>query len=396
MAGRRPRSGVFPGKISLDSAGLAGGRYRHQQTPLVGVTREPADHRRRMLGVAAHGAHLPGLGTAQGGGPHGVDQTSHDPDLVGVEAGSGTPVEGSGQPLDHSFQDLPVLRHGRQGTGAFLQERGSTNQATVRDVRVILLTNDDGIDSPSLVPFARALTDLGRVRVVVPDRERSWVGKAITRFEPVTVEKTRREGIEIWACSGYPADAVQLGVHGLFDNPPDLVVSGINLGYNHGAGFLMSSGTVGAAVEAWVSGVPSVALSTGSMDDWHAWKRAVLDPGARPAWERLAAYSAGLVGELLASGVTGLADVVSVNLPFDTDSATPRRLTTIARVGYDRLFRRDGPNRFVHEFGGGLRHFEALEGTDVDAAHHGWVSITPLRMPQAAEVPAQIREILER
>ncbi|MEA3510405.1 MAG: 5'/3'-nucleotidase SurE, partial [Actinomycetota bacterium] len=102
----------------------------------------------------------------------------------------------------------------------------------------ILLTNDDGIDSPALAPFARALGDLGTVRVVVPDRERSWVGKAITRFDPIRVEKVELDGGEAWTCTGFPADAVQIGIHGLFDEPPSLVVSGINVGYNHGTAFL--------------------------------------------------------------------------------------------------------------------------------------------------------------
>ena len=88
-----------------------------------------------------------------------------------------------------------------------------------------LLTNDDGIDAPALVPLARALAELGQVSVVVPDRERSWVGKAITRFDPVSVEETSREGIVMHAVSGYPADAVQLGIHALGLPHPDLVVS---------------------------------------------------------------------------------------------------------------------------------------------------------------------------
>ncbi|MFP3914318.1 MAG: 5'/3'-nucleotidase SurE, partial [Actinomycetota bacterium] len=99
----------------------------------------------------------------------------------------------------------------------------------------ILVTNDDGIDAPGLVPLARALQKLGEVRVVVPDRERSWVGKAITRFDPVWMERRERSGVEIMAVTGYPADAVQLGIHALEGATPDLVVSGINLGYNHGA-----------------------------------------------------------------------------------------------------------------------------------------------------------------
>ncbi len=73
----------------------------------------------------------------------------------------------------------------------------------------ILLTNDDGIDSPALAPFAAALTELGTVRVVVPDRERSWVGKAITRIGPIRTDKVELNGRAAWTCTGYPADAVQ-------------------------------------------------------------------------------------------------------------------------------------------------------------------------------------------
>ncbi|MFO7547808.1 MAG: 5'/3'-nucleotidase SurE [Acidimicrobiia bacterium] len=259
----------------------------------------------------------------------------------------------------------------------------------------VLVTNDDGVDSPALVPFARALAERHAVRVVVPDRERSWVAKAITRYEPVSVGRSEREGIEVWTCSGYPADAVQLGIHALFDEPPAMVVAGVNLGYNHGAGFLMSSGTVGAAVEAWVSGIPAVAFSTGTTVDWPAWRRRVESSEAGPGWSRLSKVCAGLLDEVTGSGLLGHADVVSVNLPFDATPSTPRRVTSIARVGYDRLFRQEAVDRFRHEFGGGLLEFAGLEGTDVDAARRGWVSITPVRLPQAAEVPASITESLE-
>ena len=125
----------------------------------------------------------------------------------------------------------------------------------------ILITNDDGIDSPALVPLVEALQGISDTRVVVPDRERSWVGKAITRHDQVSVDEVDRGGIGMWTASGYPADCVQLGISELFPEPPVLVVSGINIGYNHGSGYIHSSGTVGAAVEALLGGVPAVALS---------------------------------------------------------------------------------------------------------------------------------------
>ncbi len=260
----------------------------------------------------------------------------------------------------------------------------------------ILLTNDDGIDSPALAPFARALSDLGTVRVVVPDRERSWVGKAITRFDPIRVEKVGLDGGVAWTCTGFPADAVQIGIHGLFDEPPSLVVSGINVGYNYGTAFLMSSGTVGAAIEGWVSGIPSIAVSTGGKGDWSTWKRKVHEREALLDWERLATVATSLVDEARRSGLLELADVVSVNLPFDTTLDTPRRVTTVARVAYDRLFSDQGGGIYTHDFGGGFVEFDVTEGTDLAAARKNSVSITPLCMPTAAAVPGDVRSRLER
>lgn len=279
-----------------------------------------------------------------------------------------------------------------------------------------LLTNDDGIDSPALMPFARALAERGEVRIVVPDRERSWIGKAISRHDAIEVDHVERDGIPAWTCSGYPADAVQLGIHSLFATPPSLVISGINLGYNHGAGFLLSSGTVGAAFEGWVSGVRSVAFSAGTTGPWNRWRRWVETPDAGPEWERLAHLCAVLETDIDRSGLYETADVVSVNLPFEADTATARRITTIARTGYDRLFqpvdpataaatgtvggahldRTTSPHLYAHEFAGGLIEFGGMVGTDVDVARRGGISITPIRMPQAATVPSSVYEALER
>lgn len=264
-------------------------------------------------------------------------------------------------------------------------------------MRRILLTNDDGVDSPALVPLVRAMRRLGDVTVVVPDRERSWVAKAITRFDPVSVEEIQREGVTIFATSGYPADATQLGVHGLLGGPPpDLVVSGINLGYNHGAGFLMSSGTVGAAVEAWISGIDAVAISTGTMTDWKTWRAQVEAAEARSAWESLAAVAVDVLEQVDRSGIYGIADVVSVNMPFESTASTERRVTSIARVGYDRLFAPAGDGNFSHQYSGGIRNHGAVDGNDIDAAHDGAISITPVLMPQSAPVPESIRLALEK
>lgn len=260
----------------------------------------------------------------------------------------------------------------------------------------ILLTNDDGINSPALAPFARALRELGNVRVVVPDRERSWVGKAITRIGPVATAQVELAGAEAWTVTGYPADAVQIGIHGLFEEPPSLVISGINIGYNHGAGFLMSSGTIGAAVEGWVSGIPSIALSTGANGDWSTWKRRALDPAAAKDWQRLGTIASEVVGDVVDAELAQFSDVISINIPFDASGTTPRQVTSVARVGYHRLFSDDGNGVYRHDFSGRLIEFEPLDGTDIQAGRDDRISIAPIKMPSASAVPAEVRKRIER
>ena len=242
----------------------------------------------------------------------------------------------------------------------------------------ILLTNDDGIEAPGLIPFARALQSVGDVVVVVPDRERSWVAKAITRFDPVTVERRTVAGFEVHACSGYPADCVQLGLNSLFADRPDMVVSGVNVGYNHGTAYLQSSGTAGAALEAGIAGVPAIAFSTGSeVVPWKEWKEWAIGPDAGAMWARVGTVAARLVAEtfpLLRSG-----DVLNVGVPDSADSHTPRRITRVARVGYDRLFAEQSPGVFVHTYGGLVTAEDDTDGaTDVGAAAEGVIAITPI------------------
>lgn len=258
----------------------------------------------------------------------------------------------------------------------------------------ILLTNDDGVDAPGLPALGRALARVAEVRVVVPDRERSWVGKAISRFEPVRVAPTVRGGVAMYAATGYPADCSQLGIHAMFDTPPDLVVSGINIGYNHGTAYLQSSGTVGAALEASIAGVDAVALSTGSRRPWREWRPWVHTAEAAEMWERLAEVAADIAGIMLRRGPSGA--VLSVNLPDHADVATARRITTVAHVGYERLFSPAGDGVYTHDFGGGIDVRASLEGTDVEAAAHGVVSITPIGGVDAAPLPGDLRAALIR
>jgi 5'-nucleotidase len=264
-------------------------------------------------------------------------------------------------------------------------------------VGYLLVTNDDGVDSPALLPLVHALREIAPVRVVVPDRERSWIGKAISRWEDLSVKTLRRDDVEIVAVGGYPADCTNLGVHSLFGERPEMVVSGINIGLNIGLGFFLSSGTVGAAMEGWITGVPSIAFSTGLPDNDRAWKQDALGPASSVLWERAAKLSAQIVADVRVRGYPEGVDLLSVNFPTNADASTPRVVTELAAIGYGRLFHRRDGDVFVHDFDGAFRNEEAVgPHTDVAIVRAGKVSITPVRLAHTARVDADLRAGLER
>jgi 5'-nucleotidase len=254
----------------------------------------------------------------------------------------------------------------------------------------LMVTNDDGVESPALGPLLRALSRLEGVRVrgVVPDRERSWIGKAITRGEKLHVRPVVDSEVELHAVDGSPADCAQLGIHSILRPKPDLVISGINLGLNYGLSFFYSSGTVGAAMEASFAGVPAIAFSMGKPGDDRGWKAAARGPAWRPRWERAAELCAEIVDGLVRGGFPRECDLISVNFPLEAGPETPRELTRLAPVSYTRLFRPDGTGSFVHDYQGELVEHGAREGTDVGCVAEGRVSITPVRLDPSPALPA--------
>jgi len=258
----------------------------------------------------------------------------------------------------------------------------------------ILITNDDGIDSPTLAPLARALAQLGNVRVVVPDTERSWIAKAITRFDVVQVQATERDGIAMHAVSGSPADCVSLGVHTLYPDRPDLVVSGINLGLNFGLAFVLSSGTVGAAFEGWIAGIPSIAFSMAIPNDAYGLTGAqrIAALGSRPV--ATAQVAAEIVETLLQLGMPAGVDCFSVNMPADITAETPRVIARVTRSRYGPLFVPAPEGGYVHRFQS-LAALESPPDGDIAVVYRGAIAITPLRLDFSTALPASLRAALE-
>ncbi|MEC7730694.1 MAG: 5'/3'-nucleotidase SurE, partial [Candidatus Neomarinimicrobiota bacterium] len=130
----------------------------------------------------------------------------------------------------------------------------------------ILITNDDGIFAPGIYALWEAMQEVGQTMVVAPDTEQSAVGHAITLSDPLRVEGIHRTGgFEGFAVSGTPADCAKIAIRSLMDKKPDVLISGINRGANLGNNIIYS-GTVSAATEGTMLGIPSVAISINSFN----------------------------------------------------------------------------------------------------------------------------------
>ncbi|MDA0336307.1 MAG: 5'/3'-nucleotidase SurE [bacterium] len=201
------------------------------------------------------------------------------------------------------------------------------------------MTNDDSVDSPALPPLLAGLRNLAPVRVLVPAREHSWSAKIMSPRAHLLPLPAGIPGDNVHTMEGSPADCANVGIYHLSSTPPRLVVSGVNIGENAGLALLMSSGTVGAAVEASLAGIPaaafSVKLTTEVFNNWQVTR----DPAPlAPIYARAAAIACVIVEELLSGGLPEGARLISVNIPQDADLSTSRVLTQVSETSYGSLF----------------------------------------------------------
>ncbi|MFZ5868153.1 MAG: 5'/3'-nucleotidase SurE [Thermodesulfobacteriota bacterium] len=230
----------------------------------------------------------------------------------------------------------------------------------------ILLTNDDGIHAEGLRLLRRAMRDIGTVAIVAPDVERSAVGHAITLYDPIKVNEVTRNG-EFYghAVAGTPADAVKLAVNSLLPRRPDLVIAGINNGANLGFNVLYS-GTVSAATEAAILGVPAMAVSLAQKKD----------PPFEFALPHVALLARWILREGLPRGVA-----LNVNIPaIPPDEICGYRLTRQCLAPYwDSYEQREDPRGNIYYWlSGEVPPEEKDETVDITALKRGYVSITPL------------------
>ena len=228
----------------------------------------------------------------------------------------------------------------------------------------ILCTNDDGYLSPGIRVLAEAAHEIGSVDVVAPDREHSGSSNALTLHNPL---RTRRAPDGATIVEGTPTDCVILAVNELLDGRPDLCVSGINFGGNLGED-VFYSGTVAAAIEATIVGIPAVAFS-------HVGRV----PEEMEGWQSVAAR---LLGQIVAKGVPER-EVLNVNLPACPPSEVKGvRVTTLGRRVYADSVQRqkDRWGRPYYWIGGGVAQWNGGPDSDYRAVEDGYVSVTPLHV----------------
>jgi 5'-nucleotidase len=234
----------------------------------------------------------------------------------------------------------------------------------------ILLTNDDGVNSIGLWAAYEALKPVADVTVVAPATQQSAVGRSISIFEPLRATQVVMNGEKAWAVAGKPTDAVIIGLYAL-KLKPTLVVSGINIGENLSTESIMTSGTVGAALEASNQGPKAIAFSLQVEDQG--------DKFDDPQYDEAKKVVRDVVERVLLHGFCPDTDVINVNIPSQIKGGyeVTRLAHKLFHTGVEkRLDPRGRPYFWIN----GPLVEDAEEGTDVHAIRKGNISITPITL----------------
>ncbi|EDY82462.1 Survival protein SurE [Verrucomicrobiia bacterium DG1235] len=252
----------------------------------------------------------------------------------------------------------------------------------------ILIVNDDGIDSPLLLALVSSFQRLGEVVVAAPRYEQSWVGKCMSRFKDVDVIERKDLPCEAYSISGSPADCVNLALGHLLHEKPLCVVSGINVGHNAGLAYILSSGTVGAALEGALHDIPSFAASLGL--DRGDYDRLKDNPQALgKALGAKAALAATLLTDFaektMVSGEPSYGVVHKLNFPFaPIDKDTPIVRSNPARTEAGSFFTQTG-NAYSFTYRELAENAPAVP-TDRDTLKAGHISYSRLDFSQLGRI----------
>jgi len=238
------------------------------------------------------------------------------------------------------------------------------------------VTNDDGFFAEGIQAVYRGLKDLGKIFIVAPDREKSASSLALSLRRPLRVQKIRAD---VYAVDGTPADCIYLALKKFLPRTPDLIISGINPGPNVGQQDISYSGTVSAAIQGTFFGVPAIAISALADRDGNFHYQDAVRFVRKTARQ--------LLKRSLPKGIT-----LNINIPPPPIKGA--KITTVGEKRYvpEIIEKKDPRESAYYWLGRGSPTLIGDEKTDVQAAHQGFISITPLHTDmtdyRALELPA--------
>lgn len=253
----------------------------------------------------------------------------------------------------------------------------------------ILVTNDDGCDSPLLIPFLDALkleSWAKQITPVIPDQEQSWISSAMHRFKPIKATKRLFGVHEGYALDGFPSDCTSIGISNLGSSPFDMVLSGINFGINAGLPFYLCSGTVGGAVQGFLLGLPSIAISAHVPREFWPLKNEnpkLLFSEYHAEWKNIALASARTVRKIIQAKAHKECDLISINIPWNASADAEIVVTEIERGAFKQIFRKIDEDVYLHRITDEDVIIEAQSDTSLAGDLHtvvgGKISVTPVR-----------------
>ena len=253
--------------------------------------------------------------------------------------------------------------------------------------KLVMVTNDDSVQSNGVVELARAAAKHAETIIVAPEQPQSAAALSMTFHKPLRVTRVRRDRFECYAVSGSPGDCVMVGVNKVLPRRPDLVVSGINIGDNNTFQDILASGTVAAALESAISGIPAIAFSMEvSGESLFALEY------DQPDFTGAGIIAGEIIGDVLENGMPEGAEILNVNLPKKVQPTTPIKLTEVGRRKYtDRVIVRRDPRGRAYYWLFGERLSEFPERTDAEAVLvNKHVSITPIQLRMSGPITKEL------
>ncbi len=254
-----------------------------------------------------------------------------------------------------------------------------------------LVTNDDGIESAFLHKLVDALLPRFQVSVAAPAFEQSWIGRAVSRHNEVEVIRSPAlfpQSVNAWAVSGTPTDCVNIGLGNLLPRKPDIVISGINIGYNTTETLILSSGTVAGAIEGALWGLPAIAFSKcvpGHLFEGIRDSKGQTVGAFTDSLNAAAQHASQIAWDTFQSPPKA-GSIVNINFPEGTSGTTPIEDTFPAKIALGSLYTETSPGKFTFRYSEGTL-LEAHPQTDRAALERGSISRSLLDFSRIGQRP---------